>query len=175
MRASYRRRGPTARTCVPLTASTTVLIEISRQNRKKYGMGDQGDAVEGVAWTSFAVIENGSVISRLQGIPVYRPPVLLSAVRKAATGEMVWRREDLRRVTGALSTPRMPIDVEVTLTQRESEVLHQLAHGLTNKQIAEALSISYETVKEHVQHILRKIGVSDRTQAAVWAVRQGLV
>ncbi|MDG2206455.1 MAG: response regulator transcription factor [Pirellulales bacterium] len=100
---------------------------------------------------------------------------LLSAVRKAATGEMVWRREDLRRVTGALSTPRMPIDVEVTLTQRESEVLHQLAHGLTNKQIAEALSISYETVKEHVQHILRKIGVSDRTQAAVWAVRQGLV
>ena len=37
------------------------------------------------------------------------------------------------------------------------------------------LSISYETVKEHVQHILRKIGVSDRTQAAVWAVRKGLV
>ena len=69
---------------VPLTASTTVLIEISRQNRKKYGMGDQGDAVEVVAWTSFAVIENGSVLSRLQGIPIYRPPVLLSAVRKMA-------------------------------------------------------------------------------------------
>ena len=102
-------------------------------------------------------------------------PVLLDMIRKAASGEMVWRREELRRVTGALSTPRMPVDVEVTLTQRESEVLHQLAHGLTNKQIAEALSISYETVKEHVQHILRKIGVSDRTQAAVWAVRQGLV
>ena len=102
-------------------------------------------------------------------------PVLLDAIRKAANGEMVWRREELRRVTGTLSTPRMPVDVEVTLTQRESEVLHQLANGLTNKQIAEALSISYETVKEHVQHILRKIGVSDRTQAAVWAVRQGLV
>ena len=102
-------------------------------------------------------------------------PVLLDMIRKAATGEMVWRREELRRVTGALSTPRMPVDIEVTLTQRESEVLHQLAHGLTNKQIAEVLGISYETVKEHVQHILRKIGVSDRTQAAVWAVRQGLV
>ena len=100
---------------------------------------------------------------------------LLDAVTRAATGEMVWRREELRRVTGALSTPRMPVDVEVPLTQRESEVLHQLAHGLTNKEIAQALSISYETVKEHVQHILRKIGVSDRTQAAVWAVRQGLV
>ena len=102
-------------------------------------------------------------------------PVLLERIRKVAAGDTVWRREELRRVSGALSTPRMPIDVEVTLTQRESEVLHQLAHGLTNKQIAEALGISYETVKEHVQHILRKIGVSDRTQAAVWAVRQGLV
>ncbi len=102
-------------------------------------------------------------------------PVLLDMIRKAATGEMVWRREELRRVTGALSTPRMPVDIEVTLTQRESEVLHQLAHGLTNKQIAEVLGISYETAKEHVEHILRKIGVSDRTQAAVWAVRQGLV
>ena len=61
------------------------------------------------------------------------------------------------------------------LTQRESEVLRQLALGLTNKEIAQALSISYETVKEHVQHILRKVGVSDRTQVAVWAVRKGLV
>jgi DNA-binding NarL/FixJ family response regulator len=65
--------------------------------------------------------------------------------------------------------------VEVPLTQRESEVLEQLANGLTNKEIALALGISYETVKEHVQHILRKIGVSDRTQAAVWAVRKGLI
>jgi DNA-binding NarL/FixJ family response regulator len=101
--------------------------------------------------------------------------VLLEGVRKAASGDMVWRREELRRVTSALSAPRMPVDAEVPLTQREGEVLQQLAHGLTNKEIAQALDISYETVKEHVQHILRKIGVSDRTQAAVWAVRQGLV
>ncbi len=100
---------------------------------------------------------------------------LLDAMIRATRGEMVWRREELRRVTGAMSTPRMPVDVDVPLTQRESEVLHQLAHGLTNKEIAAVLSISYETVKEHVQHILQKIGVSDRTQAAVWAVRQGLV
>jgi len=100
---------------------------------------------------------------------------LLDAMIRATRGEMVWRREELRRVTGAMSTPRMPVEVDVPLTQRESEVLHQLAHGLTNKEIAAVLSISYETVKEHVQHILQKIGVSDRTQAAVWAVRQGLV
>ncbi len=100
---------------------------------------------------------------------------LLMAVRRASTGESIWNRDELRRVTGALSTPRAAIDLEAPLTKRESEVLKQLALGLSNKEIALALSISYETVKEHVQHILRKVGVSDRTQAAVWAVRKGLV
>jgi DNA-binding NarL/FixJ family response regulator len=100
---------------------------------------------------------------------------LLSAIRTAAAGGSAWTRDELRRVTGALATPRLTADVEVPLTQRESEVLRQLAYGLTNREIAQALHISYETVKEHVQHILRKIGVSDRTQAAVWAVRKELV
>ncbi len=100
---------------------------------------------------------------------------LLAAIRTSAAGESAWTRDELRRVTGALATPRLAADVEVPLTQRESEVLRQLAYGLTNKEIAQALHISYETVKEHVQHILRKIGVSDRTQAAVWAVRKELV
>jgi DNA-binding NarL/FixJ family response regulator len=100
---------------------------------------------------------------------------LIAAVRTAATGENTWTREELRRVTGALATPRLTADVEAPLTQRESEVLRQLAYGLTNKEIAQMLQISYETVKEHVQHILRKIGVSDRTQAAVWAVRKELI
>ncbi|MEZ6102488.1 MAG: response regulator transcription factor [Pirellulaceae bacterium] len=100
---------------------------------------------------------------------------IVECIRSGAKGEVVWSREELRRVTGALATPRVNTDIEVPLTQRESEVLKQLALGLTNKEIALALDISYETVKEHVQHILRKVGVSDRTQAAVWAVRQGLL
>jgi len=100
---------------------------------------------------------------------------LIDAIRKVAAGDSAWTRDELRRVTGALATPRLAADVEVPLTQRESEVLRQLAYGLTNKEIAQALHISYETVKEHVQHILRKIGVTDRTQAAVWAVRKELV
>ncbi len=100
---------------------------------------------------------------------------LIETLEAAVRGETAWTREELRRVTGALATPRVVSDVEVPLTQRESEVLRQLANGLTNKEIALALGISYETVKEHVQHILRKIGVTDRTQAAVWAVRKGLV
>lgn len=100
---------------------------------------------------------------------------LLTAIRTSAKGESAWHREDLRRVTGALATTRIAADVEVPLTQRESEVLRQLAYGLTNKEIAVTLNITYETVKEHVQHLLRKIGVSDRTQAAVWAVRKELL
>jgi DNA-binding NarL/FixJ family response regulator len=100
---------------------------------------------------------------------------IIDAIHMASKGETIWTRDELRRVTGALATPRVGSDVEVPLTKRENEVLKQLAFGLTNKEIAQALGISYETVKEHVQHILRKIGVSDRTQAAVWAVRKELV
>ncbi|MGO9115058.1 MAG: response regulator [Thermoguttaceae bacterium] len=100
---------------------------------------------------------------------------LLSAIRVAATGENVWSREKLRSVSGALRTPRLASSLEVSLSEREGEVLRQMSHGLTNKEIAQAMNISYETVKEHVQHVLRKIGLTDRTQAAVWAVRNDLV
>lgn len=100
---------------------------------------------------------------------------LVETIQHAARKEYVWTREELRRVTGALATPRLPADIDVPLTEREYQVLRHLANGLTNKEIAEAMKISYETVKEHVQHILRKLGVADRTQAAVWAVRKNLV
>jgi DNA-binding NarL/FixJ family response regulator len=100
---------------------------------------------------------------------------LIDAIHRVANGESLWSREVLRRVTGALVAPRSGSHVDVPLTQRETEVLRLLAKGATNKQIAQSLDISYETVKEHVQHALRKIGVVDRTQAAVWAVRAGVI
>jgi DNA-binding NarL/FixJ family response regulator len=100
---------------------------------------------------------------------------LIDTIRRAANKDNIWTREELRRITGALATPRVTADIDVPLTQREFEVLRHLANGLTNKEIAEAMKISYETVKEHVQHILRKLGVTDRTQAAVWAVRKNLI
>jgi DNA-binding NarL/FixJ family response regulator len=81
---------------------------------------------------------------------------------------------ELHRVAGTMAT-RQKTDDEASLTQRETQVLRHLALGLSNKEIGKSLSISVETVKEHVQHLLRKIGVSDRTQAAVWAVRKGIV
>ena len=99
---------------------------------------------------------------------------LVNAITKAAAGENLFTRDQLRRVTGAMATPRIKADIDVALTQREAEVLLQMAYGLTNKDIAKKLDVNCETVKEHVHHIFRKIGVTDRTQAAVWAVRKGL-
>lgn len=100
---------------------------------------------------------------------------LVATIRRVATGGHTWSREEARRVTGVLTSNHLPPNVSVPLTSREYEVLRHMTQGLTNTQIAEELGISYETVKEHVQHVIRKVGVSDRTQAAVWAVRMGLV
>ena len=99
---------------------------------------------------------------------------LLTAIRTVAAGENVWTHEKLRSVSGALRTPRLSGSLEVSLSEREGQVLRLIARGLTNNQIAAEMNIGCETIKEHVQHIFRKIGLTDRTQAAVWAVRNDL-
>ena len=74
------------------------------------------------------------------------------------------------------SAPEKPPDPLVEpLTPRESEILGLLAQGKTNPQIARELVISAGTAKNHVQHIIAKLGVSDRTQAAVRAFELGLI
>ncbi len=100
---------------------------------------------------------------------------LIATIEAAATGESPSRAGELRRVAGAMKIRQVIDDDDVPLTQRETQVLRHVALGLSNKEIGRSLEISVETVKEHVQNILRKIAVSDRTQAAVWAVRKGLV
>jgi len=61
------------------------------------------------------------------------------------------------------------------LTEREIEVLRQLAHGSTNRKIAEALFISEETVKTHIGNILSKLHLAHRTQAVIYAIKQGII
>jgi DNA-binding NarL/FixJ family response regulator len=100
---------------------------------------------------------------------------LVGAIKTAAAGENVWTQDDLRGVSGALSKPRVTADVEVPLTEHERDILRHVAEGLTNEQIAQAMQLSIDTIKERMQRILGKVGVSDRTQAAVWAVRKELV
>ncbi len=68
-----------------------------------------------------------------------------------------------------------PGDEDSPLTNRETQVLRHVSMGLSNREVGKSLGISVETVKEHVQNILRKLDVNDRTQAAVWALKQGLI
>ncbi len=100
---------------------------------------------------------------------------ILETIKAAAAGESPSRSGSLRHVASAMKVRQVVDDDEVPLTQRETQVLRHVALGLSNKEIGRSLEISVETVKEHVQNILRKIAVSDRTQAAVWAVRKGIV
>ena len=100
---------------------------------------------------------------------------LLSAIQQVATHTKPAWSEALSRVSGAMGPVRCGVDEEACLTLRESQVLRHVALGLSNKEIGRSLTISVETVKEHVQNLLRKIRVADRTQAAVWAVKRDLV
>lgn len=99
---------------------------------------------------------------------------ILGAIEDAAAGLPSKRAADLRRVVGTMANRSQPENIDSPLTPRETQVLRQIALGLSNKEIAETLAISVETVKEHVQNLLRKLAMSDRTQAAVWAVRHGI-
>lgn len=98
----------------------------------------------------------------------------LDAVTRAAAGEPGWSVETTRRLAAVANSTYENVHLDAPLTPRELDVLRQVTSGKTNQEIAGALGISYETVKEHVQNLLRKIAVEDRTQAAVWAVRKGL-
>ncbi len=100
---------------------------------------------------------------------------ILRAIRAAAASQPPAPESRLGLVAEAMQSKMTIEDDAVQLTQRETQVLRHIALGLSNREIANSLQISVETVKEHVQNILRKLGVSDRTQAAVWAVRKGLV
>ena len=98
---------------------------------------------------------------------------ILAVIRKVAAGDEPLKAETQR--LAARQTKPIAVNDDVSLTQRESQVLRNLAQGLSNREIGLALKISVDTVKEHVQNILRKAHASDRTQVAVWAVKNGLV
>jgi DNA-binding NarL/FixJ family response regulator len=101
------------------------------------------------------------------------PQELARAVRAAQAGEALLDPAVGARVVEALAgAEEDPLD---RLTPREREVLQLIGRGFPNKQIARELDVSERTVKTHVGHVLAKLGVADRTQAAVLAVRAGLV
>lgn len=108
------------------------------------------------------------------------PERIPHAIRVVTSGDSIIDRDVLQEairefyfVTGSETQPEtMPVQ---SLTAQEQRVLKFIAEGFNNESIAAMLSVSRNTVKAHVSAILSKLGLSDRTQAAIWAVRRGLV
>ena len=97
---------------------------------------------------------------------------LRRTIKAAAAGEVRLSPQVAIRL---LREVRSPEKLAEELTERETEVLRLLAQGLSNKDISRTLNIAEQTVKTHVSHVLDKLGVPSRTQAALYAIRIGLV
>jgi len=108
----------------------------------------------------------------VDGVLLKNMPVgeLVRAIREVAEGREVLDRD----LAGALCEPDQNTGA-VPLSDRELEVLRELAHGMTNKDVAAALFISRATVKSHIENILRKLGASDRAAAVAEGFRRGLL
>lgn len=98
------------------------------------------------------------------------PEALAGAIRSVHAGHVLLQPE-LASALLSDDSPRPPQGRGGTLTDREREVLSHIADGRSNREIARALHLSEKTVKTHVSNILMKLDLSDRTQAALWAVR----
>jgi NarL family two-component system response regulator LiaR len=100
-----------------------------------------------------------------------RPQELAEAVRRVHAGEALLAPSVAAKLMQEVAGQRPP---SAELTERELEVLRLIARGLSNKLIARELKVSEKTVKTHVSNILAKLQLADRTQAALYAVREGL-
>ncbi len=124
-----------------------------------------------------SVLEDGSVVDAVQAGAIgyllkdTQAEQLCSAIKAAARGQVQLAPEAAARLMREVRAPDSP----QTLTSRETEVLCALATGLTNREIGRTLHIGERTVKTHVSHLLAKLGLQSRTQAALHAVRVGLV
>ena len=147
-------------------------IESTRQVRALY------DDIEVVALTSFAEEErvHAALEAGASGYVLKDSDAddVATAVRAAHRGELQLDPAVARKLMSSLHE-RRDSDPISDLTPRELDVLRLVAAGKPNKQIAAELAISERTARTHVSRILRKLTLSSRTQAALWAVREGLV
>ena len=131
--------------------------------------------VEVVALTS--VLDDTSVIEAVRAGAIgyllkdTESDELRRAIKAAAAGQVQLSPAASARLLREIRTPEQSVEV---LTEREKEVLQLLALGKSNQEISRELHIAEQTVKSHVSHILGKLGVPSRTQAALYAIRAGL-
>lgn len=102
------------------------------------------------------------------------PTELVRAVRDVYEGELALHPAIARKLLSSSGQPPETSPPHNSLTKREIEILQSLAQGLSNRQIAESMVISEQTVRSHVTHILEKLGLANRTQAVLYALRQGI-
>jgi two-component system, NarL family, response regulator LiaR len=144
-------------------------VEATRLIRRQY------PETEVIALTS--VLEDNAVIGAVKAGAIgyllkdTGADELLKAIRAASAGQVQLSPAVAERLMREIRTPESP----EKLTERETDVLRCLAEGKANKEIARELQVSETTVKSHVSNILTKLGVPSRTQAALYAVRIGLV
>lgn len=101
------------------------------------------------------------------------PEELILAIKKAVNGETYIHSKITAELMTAMQTNKSKQTSLDSLTQRENEVLKEITNGKSNKEIASALYITEKTVKTHVSNILSKLELQDRTQAALFAIRNG--
>ncbi len=156
-------------------------VSAMRELRRRWG--GRGHTPHVIVLTSF--LDDDRLLPALEaGAAGYllknsQPAELARAVRAAQAGEAIIDPTAAARLVHVLSDPDRPrhgADSSLEqLTDRERDVLALIAQGRSNKRIALELGISEKTVKTHVGHVLAKLGVTDRTQAAVLAVHHGLL
>ncbi len=122
----------------------------------------------------FPAIRNGAQGYLLKDI---QPNDLVKAIRSANQGNVQLHPDIAKKLMASVAQkPDEPrkMNEMVPLTDREIEVIKYIARGLSNREIATEMVISEKTVKTHVSNLLGKLGVEDRTQAAIWAVKNGM-
>jgi len=121
----------------------------------------------------FSAIKAGAVGYLLKDIS---PPVLAKAIQAVHSGETHLHPEITKKLIKQFVSPKSDIEIQSDeLTPRELEVLQLIAQGVSNKELANKLTISEKTVKSHLSSIFSKLHLSDRTQAAIYALKHNLV
>ncbi|SEM13033.1 response regulator [Streptacidiphilus jiangxiensis] len=139
---------------------------------------ERGNPAKVLVVTSFT--EHRTVVPALRAGAagyVYKdvdPEALAGAIRSVHAGHVLLQPELAEALLAEDCTGRAPQGRGGSLTEREQEVLGLIADGRSNREIARALTLSEKTVKTHVSNILMKLDLQDRTQAALWAVRNGI-